>query len=179
MVASNRLIQTLGIVRFNKEVSVKRKTAFLRISLRLQAKKHLPSFLQFGWEFNADSRCKQTHQQLPEHGIAVLHVKLQVGTECSHVLRKTAALHPLLWTTAPVKSSCPVWAWWQSGEMTSLGEEGEQGKQLWKKKGWFYHGLVSWIASLGQCWVPEHAEKKFYPNGDLGGRATPLAAASC
>lgn len=95
MAASNRLIQTLGTMRFIKEISVKCITAFLRVSLRLQARKHLPFFLQFGWEFNTDLRCRQTCLQLPEDEIAVLCVKLQEGTECIHVLRKTTVLHAL------------------------------------------------------------------------------------
>lgn len=170
MAASNRLFQTLRIMRFNKEIAIKCNTAFLRVSLRLQARKDLPFFLQFGWEFNTDSRCRPTCLQLPEDGMALLPVKLQERTECIHVLRKTAVLYPLLWTTAPVKSSCPVWASRSSWELTFLGEEEkkESKKQLWKKKGWFYHGLVSWTASLRQCWVPEQVEKKCYPKWRSG-----------
>lgn len=51
------------------------------------------SFLPSVW-MGIQFRFRQTC--LPEDGIAVLHVKLQEGTESIHVLRKTTAQHPLL-----------------------------------------------------------------------------------
>lgn len=57
------------------------------------------------------------------------------------------------------------------------GEERESKKQLWEKKGWFYHDLVSWTASLRQCWVPEQVEKKCYTKW-TSGRHSPTLGSS-
>lgn len=173
---------TLGIVRFNKEISLKCNTAFLKVSLRLQARKHLPFFLQFGWEFHTDSRCRcRSHLLAAADVFAVLRVwSFRRGLSaflCSG--RQQFCTHysepQLLWNyLAPSEpggtaENCLLWE-----------RKGNKGNNCEKQKGWFCHGLVSWTASLRQCWVTEHAEeKKCYSKWTFWRQSHTLGRASC
>lgn len=93
----------------------------------------------------------------------------------------STALNPHSWEILLPQLSLELWPRTDLAGGGKGEKESKEKKNLRKKKGCFYYGLVSWTAFLRQRWVPEWVDRRktCYQSGGLGGKTSPLAAASC